>query len=128
MLERTDVITNEVLEPITFVLACPTVIVVFYWIYCDLYYLERKRWVVLKHKLHCPAFWWRNMHHILHWVSPKVTFRCKICERHSIWFHTLATCPRLSVIFVAYDSSKLTFFCSLETKFKPTWGFSLLTF
>jgi hypothetical protein len=43
MLVRTDAITNEVLEPITFVLAYPTVIVVFYWIYCDLYYLERNR-------------------------------------------------------------------------------------
>jgi len=42
MLERTDAITNEVLEPITFVLACPTVCVceyvcVYKYIYIYIY-------------------------------------------------------------------------------------------
>jgi len=41
MLELTDSITNEVLETITFLLAYPTVIAVFDWIYCVSYYPER---------------------------------------------------------------------------------------
>jgi len=48
MLERTDAITNEVLEPITFVLACPTV----YWTCSDVGDSSKScQWCVAFHSL-----------------------------------------------------------------------------
>ena len=69
-------------------------------------------WDILKHTLHCPAFWWRNMQHTLHRVSPKVNFRCKICETHSIDFTHQRHVPGWASSLWITKSKKLIYFCS----------------